>query len=991
MTTANEAAVRAIDEADPAALVAALATMSDRERRSLNTPLREHLRRRHRLDPAIRDWPEHLRTVDLVLEFGTCEVRNVGWGWWRLSRDPLTRAQQLEHATDVIASRPSSVHRTLARAVCSADGGQAQAWPVLRALQDRGVLAAEVDDDDWAVGVVRGVGNVLTADPDGDWRNPPADMLVRALSDDPAIRPHVLHALGHGPALDAMQDTWAVWVATAVEARALPRATVLTTVFRAQDGDVRPTTAQLLCRVLDALAPDRDELSRHEPELVRILADGHPTAQRHAAAHLRDLARLDRLIDPAAVAHATVGPLTGPQKAAAVTALRLLDALDADGHQIALAATAGFSHAHEDVQARALDLVERLVGAAPPPEIRDEALLHLEVVAPAHRGRVADLAGVGDLDGPAPSVTVPDLAGLTTSVATLPPDLTRLLDLHGVLTAAEGDRPPAPARFPPAAVPPRAEVTPVTDVLELGELLGFLLGGSATPVDLERAIDGLARHDARAAPATVTSTVLRLCRAALQEGGGGMIGFLVAQAAQAWASQTRPGRLEYLSAVTVPRALGRLRGRRSGVGRLLHDVVIPPPATHDHYARPDGGASVAGLVGVVQARLFEAVTITQSTPRPTLALPTDTTGWIDTATFAERVRQLDAADQRPGRFEAVAALLRLRNPRALRGALPTGGATRAIAAAIDGDTRADPALNRALDRTTELGNLRLAAPERRPGLVRTTPWFEADEVPVWRRDDPLGQLLHEITEQESRHAASWWDTSRNVMPEADRLAVGWAPHAVPAHAHLLAATATRLVLVDPDADRSSSAIDELLAHAADPDVALEHPWHVLLAVTLGAGNRVAGIAAADVVAAAAEDGRLDPAELGGRLAWLHAASVGKSNRVADRLRPIAEASPVVAAAVRRALQAWVAAVTGLPRDLHHLLGLLEATCAACGAGVDDPAARAVLEAASTGGSKRATAARRLLALPSVPPSFEPATTAAAHVGRAERWATAWPD
>ncbi len=986
----DETARAAVAAGDADALVTALAGLSDKRRRELREPLRDLLRRRHRLPAAIRQWPDELQTLDLVLEVGTCPVRDVSWGWWRLSRDPDLRGRQLALTTDVLAARPRSAHRALVRGVCEPDGAAAVAWPVLRELRRRGVVEdADATADALAVGVVRAVWSLVLRDGE-DWRDPPDDVLVRSIDEDPEIAGLVLHGLGTRAALDAAHGPWAAWVATAVTAGALDRAAVLATVLRAQDGDARPSTATLLCRIVDGLDPTTEELEVHQRELTRILADGHPTARRQAARQLERLAATDRLSDPTAVAAATGAALSGRQKAAATAALRLLAALDASAEDVAAAAAAGLSHVHPDVQGRALDLLEgHLTGGSPPSRIAEAAALHVDVVAPEHRDRVAALAGVEELVTTPPTVRTDSTEVLRHQTEELPAALRSRLGLDERLQQVEGGSLPAPADFRPADVPSRATVPPVTDPEELGELLGFLLGGSATALDLERAIDGLARLDARRAPPHVTATVVRLAGQALQTGmagGGGMVGFLVAQLGHDWAAGRAPSPLDHLRPTDDRRRLARLLRRGKAPGRLLHDLVTPPRASHDYYSQPDGGAGLAGFLAVVQGRLLEAVVISRAGPRPTIALPTDDAGWIDEDEFVARVAELEAAGRTPGRFEAVAALLRLRDPGRVRRRLPTDGPTGAVAAAVDGADNADPALRRALGhRGTDLGPLTLATGEERPGLVRTTPWFAVPEVPTWRRDDPVGQLLDEVQQRESRHATSWWNTTRNVLPEADRFLLQWAPLAVPWGAHLLAAAATRAVLVDPDADRSSSGLDAFVGRAGDPDVPLPHPWPVLLAAALLANNRITGITAADVVAAAATDGRLDAGELGAQLARLHRAGVGAANRVVDRLGPVVEADPLVAAAVRRALQRWVALVDGLPRDLHHLYGLLELACTHSAAGVDDPAARAALQAATSGRSRRATTAVRLLDRPAIMPQGEAAGVLAGQLARARRW------
>jgi hypothetical protein len=167
--------------------------------------------------------------------------------------------------------------------------------------------------------------------------------------------------------------------------------------------------------------------------------------------------------------------------------------------------------------------------------------------------------------------------------------------------------------------------------------------------------------------------------------------------------------------------------------------------------------------------------------------------------------------------------------------------------------------------------------------------------------------------------------------------------------------------VDLDQNRSTDDYHKFLAVLTSAVTPLGWSSNALLAVALTEKNTVTSAAAVDLFLEAAADGRLDPQDVGRHLAMLTNSEVSKAARFAKALTPVVGMSPLIAERVGQMICSWLSHIDAQPRDLGTVLETLELACSAAGRGVEDPA-RAQLEAASSGSSKRAKSARRLLAI-----------------------------
>ena len=748
--------------------------------------------------------------------------------------------------------------------------------------------------------------------------------------------------------------------------------------------DFRKSASAFFRKLFDRLQPEPSEIADRLDKLIRVVASSNPGEQAAAAKLIAKASKSGIDPDHHAVAAAVATPLTGSHKGAAIAALRLIDECEMPPEIGASAAVHGLGHPHADVQERTLRLIEQS-GEDVPGHVRADVMVWIDAVAPAIRDRVIAVAGVESLAHADETAEV-ELPARRRG-ARIPPGS----NLGELLASIERGQMPGPLRFESTELPRSGSpVQPIDEVGELVELVTAILGGSGSPLDLERVIDGFGRHN----PANVSDSVLSPMRAAAEavenpfaaDGwyGWGVRG-IVARAATYWAHRRPPPGLPYLT----PAKKRRFRP----APQLLHDLVQPKRDADGQWwaAAFDGSSYNAGLGGFVSARLWEAVSAGVTEPRPSLALPSSSDGWLTAADLQGRLVQTRSLSLAPGRFDAAQALLRLHPDTAAAGnPAPALDLAQLAADAFGVDEVAD--LDEAL--------VRAVAAHPLPGQVRlvTFPKVEyKSEVTVvrydvepaqlqLRRDDPVGQLLAELSVPKSRPVVNvrWTDVGTSLS-SSDQLLVAWSTIGLPRHRELVAARAASMLAEDPDSNRSSDCLHVLVSAASDPDLAMGFGVITLLAIALSDRNVVTSSAAADLLHDAAIDGRLDPDALGRVLAELSNAGVVKPARFANAAASVAPTSALVAERVRRVLSCWLGRVDGVPRDLHAVLEALELACDRSGTGMDDPSAVDKLTEASAGSSKRAKSAKRLLGLTVAPP--EQAISLAGHalLDRAERW------
>ncbi len=96
-----------------------------------------------------------------------------------------------------------------------------------------------------------------------------------------------------------------------------------------------------------------------------------------------------------------------------------------------------------------------------------------------------------------------------------------------------------------------------------------------------------------------------------------------------------------------------------GVPPVSHVLATPERGKPVVFPTFDGSEWAAGLNGFLSTRLWEAVTIGLTAPRPTLSLPSTEDGVIAPETLRSRLAELARTGAVPGRFELVQAILRV--------------------------------------------------------------------------------------------------------------------------------------------------------------------------------------------------------------------------------------------------------------------------------------------------------------------------------------------
>lgn len=972
---------RAATAREPDALADALTALTEKERRSLHDELRELTKAV--LSPNDRD-PALDRCFFIAL-WGTGTSRDVrnAIASWRFAPDP--------RIADVVAVRPQKTIDALTRTALRNDWDRG-AWFVIRDLIRRGVIP-HPQTEEYYEHLVRALPFLTSTVSMGTHAEERlAGAVVAQLETDGPLPGELLRALEIEEAVNTLAnayvgDAWMLACEQAMRAGIYRREQLLDVGVDGQLRDFRKSASAFFRKLFDRLDPSPAEIAERLDKLVRIVASSNPGEQVAAANLIARAAKSGTPTDHHAIAAAVATPLTGSHKGAAVTALRLVVDSGMPVEMQAGAAVHGLGHPHADVQDRALRIIEQCGGNVPA-GVRADAMVWIDTVAPALHDRMVRVVGVellrdsdeahkGDLSARRSAVEIP----LGSNIAEL-------------LAVVERNEMPGPIRFEAVELPALgAPVEPIVDVAELVGAVTAILGGSGTPLDLERVIDGFGRLD----PSRVSDSLLSPMRAAAEAvenpfASGGWYGWgvrgMVSLAALYWSTRREPPPLPYLA----PARKKRFRAPP----QLAHDLVQPKRDADGQWwaAAFDGSSYNAGLGGFVSARLWEAVTAGLGRARPSLALPSSADGWLAADELLDRLDRNRSLKIEPGRFDAVQALLRLRPA---RGTEERPGPTHdPVATAIhvfQNGSRADvdEGLARAIVSHDGPLAMRLVTFPKvgyQPEITVLRYNIGVGAGPL-RRDDPVGQLLAELVPPHDRPVVNvrWTDVG-TALSSSDQLLVDWTTIGLPRHREFVAARAASMLAEDPDSNRSTDCLHLLVSAASAPDYDLTFGVTVLLAVALSDRNVVTRSAAADLLQDAATDGRLDPGKLGDVLAQLSNGGVVKPARFAKAASGIVTSSPLVAERVRQVLCTWLGLVDGVPRDLHAVLETLELACDRSGTGVDVPAAIDKLRQASAGSSKRAESAKRLLNLPVEPPVQAISLAGHALLDRAERWQTA---
>jgi Family of unknown function (DUF6493) len=412
---------------------------------------------------------------------------------------------------------------------------------------------------------------------------------------------------------------------------------LLDELFHLLSGDPDKGDAARLHKFLDGLAPTPDELTRRRRMVFALAASRVPGVVSYA---VRILARLGRVrrIAPGELLDAVEPALLAPAKSTAAGALGIVTAALRREPSLAGRAAQAFlvaaTHPHAEVQLAAIDAALPLTAAHP--DLVERLRELLPDLAGSAAQRMRDALPDSEVGPPAFS----NLDELIRRAEKVPPDAARAAGLDRALDAVR-------RRVEPSAAPVREAAggpgfRPVSTVDELVEVLLRVADGAGDVVDLERALDGIARtgpHRTGDFGRRVGPLVRRINERRFADEAGSMMCWLAAW----WLKLTPPEVPDQSLDTPFAWLFGRVREVASGV--------------------------------------------TEAETRPLLALPTDPRGWLDPAVLVSRARAAGGAIRRP--VDTAVALARLApsgRVEAVRDAadLP-GDLGRAVRAALSGE------------------------------------------------------------------------------------------------------------------------------------------------------------------------------------------------------------------------------------------------------------------------------------------------------------------
>jgi hypothetical protein len=425
-----------------------------------------------------------------------------------------------------------------------------------------------------------------------------------------------------------------------------------------------------------------------------------------------------------------------------------------------------------------------------------------------------------------------------------------------------------------------------------------------------------------------------------------------------------------------------------------------------------GGVSDAPALWALSQRSQElAERAAQRLVRPLLSAATHRGGWLDPLTYADRLLAWDKFGERPPHYDSVLSLLRLAPDNraaalqrlrklngeladaaryALGGEKPVFGKTAAVwvAAARARDPLADDPL----------------VEKRFPGLgpgggtAARYQWKYRPESYTYS-----GTTYHfvryrlqvepKLPKKVERDLPS---VLVNRLPEysssGDAAHIRWHGSLWPAgrEAHLV--RGTRLLANNVDWSEAEWGNKTYLESLLDADEPLGELARIALCLGLSAKEPGEHTLAADALAAAISDGRVDGQCLTPTLARLLTTADIKLGRWAKVFGDVARISPLHAHIVRLTLENTLAAASKSladpPKDLHYLLELLLELLAESGTAIVNPSTRDALTQ-MTGSGKAAKAAKSLLAVqpePDVASIFDIVRPALqGRIERARRW------
>lgn len=974
---------KAIRKGDWPAIIEMLVDAPEKERRGAYPDAREAL-------AGYREAHQQLaRTVAIVGTGTTRDIRNA-WG---------TRGVPSE-AVDLVLARPKNIRNGIIELGVSHEFSN-WLWPLVYELVKRGEIE-EPKGEGYVLGVLPSVFNPIWMGAEivnGWWGGIGPEDVEDRVRREPELVELSLRAIRHdlegGPLWAA--KVWFEVYPKLVQSGHLDRDRMLDICLDGYLSDFRKVMSRHFGLMWAALDPTDDERLARAGKLNQLISTRDTGAQKLGMAEVTRLLKAGAIEDVGATADACRNPLTGDQKNLATAALRILKLVAKTEPGVsARAAGVGLGHSRTDVQESCVDLIEKLM---PDLNLTDRASLQSELVgwidtvAPQLRQRVAALVGV-DTGGSQPEGEV-DIGDAFDRLEAVDPKASEILGIEGRLAKLRLGEPTPALVFKPWEAPVVSDSTrirPVESVDELVEVVTAALTGSVDGIDIERALDGMARFADAKLDRTAKSTIESHVKARVQRFGS-LPSLGVVTPVLSWATGQRPAPLPFLQHKAGLLKKPQLRGY----------LVTPKPEylgqEHaDYWARMsayDGTQIPANFEGMGLSRAWEvAARCAERKPQPLLSMPTHLGGWINPAILADRLERIAEVRGRPDRFDACQAILRLAPVEDER----TSGRLRSLSSPVAAAALSVMGIGRAPDDEGLRRAARVAAVLGNPVVVNEPPEYKhhspivgvafptADDGVELRRDDPVGMSLTKLGKP--RRDRYWWNAASAVIAQASPARMSWATLTAPRSPGVLGAAAAMGLASDLDSNRSSDAHHVALAALIDSDIPLDIGAHAGLAIALSARNDSSGTVAVDLVAEAGADGRLDPELLGSLLAQFSNGELTSLARSAARLQQIGPMSALHADQVRRVIIALLAELKTTPRDIHSMLGVLVSVGSTLRRGIANEAAAVKLAELHqvSPRSKRGKLARAALELPvSWAAGLPEALQAEVLLDRAERW------
>jgi uncharacterized protein DUF6493 len=883
-------------------------------------------------------------------------------------------------------------------------GEAPHAWGTVRRLQREG-LCTVPEDERYVIGMIYGwwtwgsIRNLVLDDP---------EVRERHLWSLFRVEGNAEHSLmAHDAGVLDPERRWDQALARLAAEGEISRDRLLDAGLDALERDFYPYRARWFPRFHEALSPTLEERAERLDRYLKLLSSRLPSTVSFALKALAALDKAGRLPGERFVS-GVLPALRAREKGTMTLALRLLDRAARGDPSLrgraTVAAVEALSHEAPNIQAAAVDLIERHAVPADPDL---ESLLHarLEDIAPSQRPRLLALLQsspeVPTPTQPNPPTPFPGREGgaciqysvmntgtpllsgegfpnarMGERLNALPGDLRELAGVDAALQAVQQGTLDLPAldlrdlRIP--RLDPTTALTPVTDLDELIDLFSTVLENEEPPEDVERVLDGVSRLCAERPPdfERRTAPLLKRAKILFKRGWGpvfaGALGRDLCAVALAW-----------ITGEVVP-ATGKRRALESFLGSRTR--------------------AVAERAAARQAA-------------PLLAAPTHRGGWIDPRVLVARVGDLQAARREPHRLDVVQALLR---------AAPD---YRAEALAAAGDLRDEigDAVRYALGAAREeleigpTAGLWVAAARAR------APW--ADDPAVEARHPGLGPDAGQVARVQFTwerriysHQNGWQqiyykpvidlhppvaeDVSWDLPTVLHHRGIGgepparrWCATVWPVSREGWCATGALNIGDNIDWWQADWGNRVFLEPLLDPDTHLGPVAGVLLGLSLATKQPMEVSLATDVLIAAVDDGRLNGPGFAEAMRLIRAEGL-MPGRWARPLAEAARVSPLHAETVRAGIAGSLCLpVEGThpgkpPAGLADLLALLHELCVQTGAAITSPEANAYLGGLQ-GAGKAAKLAKTLLALEGRDdPQFRRAAaerTLAGRIERAERW------